>query len=490
MLRLSPPERDFLSLVSEAVVANPFASRRAEIDRRLAKAADGAPDVLAQVNSRLSSRLETIDRRRERDGEFETAEDAALYEYGVLFEAFHRFSGRFDAYIEEQMSAGTKPVVVPFGRDLLTWITARSIPPQRAERFFSLFFQLHRAYYFIARGLVGRSPAMGRLREALWNSVFTHDLRRFDELLWDRMEDFSTVILGETGSGKGAAAAAIGRSGFIPWDADRQRFAASFTEGFVAINLSQFPETLIESELFGHKKGAFTGAVDAHEGVFSRCHAHGSIFLDEIGEVSIPVQIKLLRVLQDREFNPVGSHQSVRFEGRVIAATHQSLETLRAAGRFRDDFWYRLCADVIQVPTLRERIAEDAGELDDLLGVIAKRILGRPAPAVAQETRAAIERDLGLDYAWPGNVRELEQCVRRVLLTQRCMPDPSVVSMDVVENPMDAAFDAGTLTARQVLDRYCAVLHAQHGTYEKVARITDLDRRTVKKHVLAGQLED
>ena len=159
---------------------------------------------------------------------------------------------------------------------------------------------------------------------------------------------------------------ALGRSGFIPFDARKGCFAESFTRNFIAINLSQYPESLLESELFGHKKGAFTGAIENHEGIFSRCTPHGSIFLDEIGDVSVPVQIKLLQVLQERHFVPLGSHEAKRFKGRVIAATNRPLAELRD-GRMRDDFYYRLCSDVIEVPALRQRIAESAGELEQLV---------------------------------------------------------------------------------------------------------------------------
>src|SRR6185295_11575612 len=109
------------------------------------------------------------------------------------------------------------------------------------------FFQLRRAFYFILRSLAGECESMRKLRESLWNNVFTHDMRGYDAALWNRMEDFSTLLLGETGTGKGQAAAAIGRSEFIPYLPAERRFAANFTETFIAINLSQFPETLIES---------------------------------------------------------------------------------------------------------------------------------------------------------------------------------------------------------------------------------------------------
>ena len=192
--------------------------------------------------------------------------------------------------------------------------------------------------------LAGECDSMRRLRRALWDNAFTHDMRGYEAGLWNRMEDFSTLLVGETGTGKGAAAAAIGRSEFIPYVSKTRRFAVNFAASFISINLSQFPETLIESELFGHRKGAFTGAVEHHAGLFERCSAHGALFLDEIGEVSIPVQIKLLHVLQDRSFTSLGSHERKRFAGRVIAATNRPLDELRATGQFRDDFYYRLCS--------------------------------------------------------------------------------------------------------------------------------------------------
>jgi transcriptional regulator with GAF, ATPase, and Fis domain len=298
------------------------------------------------------------------------------------------------------------------------------------------------------------------------------------------MEDFSTFLLGDTGTGKGTAAAAIGRSGWIPYDERSGTFAESFVGSFLSINLSQFPEALIESELFGHKKGAFTGAVEAHEGAFARCSPHGSIFLDEIGEVAAPVQIKLLRVLQERTFSPVGSHETTRFSGRVIAATNRPLDELRARGAFRDDFYYRLCSDVIEMPSLRQRLREDGRELDVLLGFILRRILGDDSAEMRALVRGAIDEGLGPEYPWPGNVRELEQCVRRVLLTRRYTGDRRVSrdprGRDADEKLLEVA---GEETAKALLVRYCKALYARHGTYEEVARRTALDRRTVKAYV-------
>jgi transcriptional regulator of acetoin/glycerol metabolism len=483
---LTSAERDFFALVRRAAYSNPFGAERAAIDRQLAAIRGDEVDVLQRVLARLRARLMAVDQRVEITQL--SAPDLELVQHGTLFEVFHHFSEAFDALIDAELAAGTRQPV-PWSKQLLSRLTARGFSQGHAHRMLGFLWQMQRAFTFIGGGLVGRSPVMGGLREALWNNVFTQDVGRYEVLLWDRMEDFSTVLLGETGTGKGAAAAAIGRSGYIPWDASRGAFAESFTQSFVPINLSEYPESLIESELFGHAKGAFTGAIDDYAGIFQRCSPHGAILLDEIAEVRTPVQVKLLRVLQERAFTPVGSRTPQRFEGRVIAATHQPLDALRAEGRFRDDLWYRLCADVIVVPPLRTRIAEDPHELNDLLAVLLARILGTPNPTVAEEVHAAIVRDLGLDYPWPGNVRELEQVCRRVLLTRRCKPEASPTPTPAASDRADALADAlrgGQLDARAVLDHYCALLYAQHGTYERVARVTGLDRRTVKKHVLAA----
>ena len=295
---------------------------------------------------------------------------------------------------------------VPFSRDLLSLLQRRGLAEEEALRVFAIFFQIRRAHHFIVEGLIGDSACMREFRRRLWDNVFTHDIRHYERCLWSRMEDFSTLLLGETGTGKGTAAAAIGRSGFIPFDPKKQCFAESFTRSFVSINLSQFPETLIESELFGHRKGAFTGAVEAHEGIFARCSPHGAIFLDEIGEVSAPVQIKLLRVLQDRVFSPVGSHEQVRFRGRVIAATNKPLDALRGPGGFRDDFYYRLCSDTITVPPLRQRLREDAARARRVARPHhgARRWKSRSRADAARSERAARPR--------PQPLRVARQCPR------------------------------------------------------------------------------
>jgi transcriptional regulator with PAS, ATPase and Fis domain len=278
---------------------------------------------------------------------------------------------------------------------------------------------------------------------------------------------------------------AIGKSGFIPFDEKSGCFSESFISSFVSLNLSQFSENLIESELFGHKKGAFTGAVSDHEGIFDQCSPHGSTFLDEIGEVSIPVQIKLLKVLEERVYIPVGSYEERRFQGRIIAATNRPINGIQGKGVLRDDFFYRLCSDVIMVPPLRQRIEEDSDELHDLLEVTIERITGEPSAELVELTKKTIAAELGTNYLWPGNVRELAQCVRRILLNRSYISHQRETDSNSKAYPAQLAKDLenGSVDAKNLLKGYCRYLHDKFGTYIEVARRTGLDTRTVKKYI-------
>ena len=479
-------QRTFFTKIKKAITSNPFGKERQLVDRELAGVSDtraASDDMLEAVLSRLSLTLDEV-KRKQRSGKVALdSDDLQLFKYGILFDLFHSFRPEFNALINDQISRGDS-CPVTFAGDIVRELTDAGFTETDSLRILALFYQMRRAFFFI-QSISGESDCVQQLRKSLWNNIFTENIELYESYLWNRMEDFSTMLLGETGTGKGLAASAIGRSGFIPFDEKKQAFKESFAKTFVSINLSQFPEQLIESELFGHKKGAFTGAIDTHQGIFTRCSPYGAIFIDEIGEVTIPVQIKLLHVLQERQFTPVGSHLVEKFEGRVIGATNQPLTELRKKGRFREDFYYRLCSDVIEVPPLRQRIRENPRELDILLSFIVERIVGRKSAELTETIGAAIARHQPERYSWPGNIRELEQCVRQILLNG-VYKWPGVsrhASQELAEK-----IAQGTLSASKLLGGYCSSLYARLGTYEAVAQITQLDRRTVKKYIVESEV--
>ena len=482
---------EFFKMMSEAAFSNPFSDRRIEIDRRIV----GAPEnsdwhemlvpllrVLDKNIQILSSSAKAMANLRESLKTPDFDEETRAVAVSVLFHVFHQHMNQFDALIVEQIAAGDEPCRAPFAFQCMEKLVGYGFKRADACRYVAMFYQIRRAYFFISKELVGESPCMKQLRAQLWDNIFTHDISWYERCLWNRMEDFSTLLLGETGTGKGAAAAAIGRSGFIPFNQNSQRFAESFTRAFVSINLSQYPETLIESELFGHRKGAFTGAIEKHDGIFARCSPYGAIFLDEIGDVGIPVQIKLLQVLQERTFTPVGSHDKLRFKGRVIAATNKPIDALRREGKFRDDFYYRLCSDLITVPPLRQRIRETPRELERLANHLMQRICG---PDLRLPVVDVLKKDFGKNYAWTGNVRELEQAIRRILLTGTYEGDTAAEPPEGIA--LSHAVESGSLTAKDLVEKYCRDLYDTYGNYGEVARRTGLDWRTVKKNVVGNE---
>jgi transcriptional regulator with PAS, ATPase and Fis domain len=312
-------------------------------------------------------------------------------------------------------------------------------------------------------GIVGESAAM---RETF---ALVHRARRSE----------ATVLLcGETGTGKEILARAIHSGG-------RRRSGP-----FVAVNCAAFPDALLESELFGHVKGAFTGADREKRGLFEAA-ARGTLFLDEIGETSGPLQAKLLRVLQEREVRPVGGTRSRRVDVRVVAATNRDLPFEISNGHFREDLYYRLAVFPIPVPPLRERPEDLLPLVEHFLHRHGRRE-GKPGCHVSTDAAHLL-----LSYSWPGNVRELENEVQRALALSEPGSEitPAMLSDSItrVMEPVEAVLRQGE-SLQQTLQRIEAwllrrALEANHGHRTRTARRLGITReglyKKMKRHGIA-----
>ncbi|MEG2172867.1 MAG: sigma-54 dependent transcriptional regulator [Desulfovibrionaceae bacterium] len=244
------------------------------------------------------------------------------------------------------------------------------------------------AQYLSGNTLVGASAGLKKVGEAI------QQLQNMES---------PVLILGETGTGKELVASAIQEN-------SRRRRAA-----FVKVNCGAIPESLLNSELFGHEKGAFTGASTLHVGRFEQANG-GTLFLDEVGELSLHAQVHLLRVLQDGMIQRIGSTKTIKVNVRIIAATNRDLAHMRQQGLFREDLFHRLCVFPINVPPLRERLEDIPLLVKHLVDKAALR-LGVPAPPILTKSFDSL-----MGYSWPGNVRELENLVERALILNPAGP--------------------------------------------------------------------
>jgi transcriptional regulator with GAF, ATPase, and Fis domain len=270
------------------------------------------------------------------------------------------------------------------------------------------------------------------------------------------------------------------------------------TEPFVAVNCTALPETLLESELFGHVRGAFTGATSDRRGRFELAGA-GTLFLDEIGDIGAGFQAKLLRVLQEREFEPLGSERSRRTEASVIAATHRDLEEFVREGSFREDLYFRLRVIELRVPPLRER-RED-------IPLLARHLLDRIGAELHRRLRMTPEVEAALlDYDWPGNVRELENALTRAAVLTRgssitvdrlALGNAFGVPADTASaggSPSGAAPEESRSLAEVERGHVVAVLRAAGGNKRRTARVLRvtsprLDRLIARHGILASEYE-
>ena len=342
-------------------------------------------------------------------------------------------------------------ITKPFQFDHLVHILASALEQRRlrSENAY-LRSQLQERYRF--EGIVGQSNAMSRLFGVLKTVAGTPS---------------TILITGETGTGKELVARAIHHN------------SPRRSHRFVALNCGAIPETLLEAELFGHVRGAFTGAVDTRRGRLEQAD-RGTLFLDEVGTMSAGLQTKLLRALQEREFEPIGGTKSVRVDVRVIAATNSDLEQMVEQGTFREDLYYRLNVIPIRLPPLRERREDIPLLAKDFIQKLGGTL--KPPRTDVVFSQDAMRRMMA--FPWPGNVRQLENFIERLLILA-----PGLSQIDVDDLPAEMQTDrAATTGVSPVLPEAGLDLPRYLRDAERTLILTSLDRTGGNKQQAARLL--
>ncbi|MEX1130031.1 MAG: sigma-54 dependent transcriptional regulator [Vicinamibacterales bacterium] len=382
--------------------------------------------------------------------------DAATERYPDLIAIVITGFGTVKDAVEAIKQGAADFITKPFQFDALMHVL-RSAMEQRRLKSENAYLrsQLEARYRF--DGIIGRSEPMRELFELLETVAATSS---------------TVLITGETGTGKELAARALHHN------------SPRRNNRFVALNCSAIPETLLEAELFGHVRGAFTGAVGNRQGRLEQAHK-GTLFLDEIGTMSPALQAKLLRVLQEREFERVGDSHTVKIDVRVIAATHSDLTKMVAEGTFREDLFYRLNVIPVQLPPLRDRRDDIPLLVQHFLDRLSAES-GRGPVTVSQEAMRRL-----MAYAWPGNVRQLENAVERALAFSKGRAQLDVADLaPELQNP-PAAVDSSQVWFPEEgvdFDRYVEAvelslirrsLERTQGNKRQAAKLLNLKRTTL-----------
>ena len=334
-------------------------------------------------------------------------------------------------------------IAKPFDHDELLLLVARLLKQQRLEEENARLRSDLDASYPV-HGMIGESAAMQR--------VFAY----VDKIAGT---DVTVLIRGESGTGKELVARAI------------HERSTRRDRAIVAVNCAAIPETLIEAELFGHEKGAFTGAVAQRDGLIEAADG-GTLFLDEIGELTPAAQSRLLRVLQEGEIRRVGATGNRHVDIRLVAATHRDLETMVREGAFREDLYYRLKVVQLELPPLRER-PEDLPALTGFLLAKIGRRLKRPVPDLGEGAREAIA-----GHSWPGNVRELENALERAVILADAMITPEHLGLAPESTATTAGDEVPDLSLDDYFRRYVQENQA-HMTETELARRLGISRKAL-----------
>lgn len=499
--------------IAELNYTNPFTSRRIELEH-ISLGSHFEPEEqpywshteshtpqrrqnVIQVTEKAKALLKPLREQLHAGAKPETWQ-LELYEDLAYYVLFYELLGDWEQPSGSQNStrSPTPEIWKRFSRQFDFWLRTpdnRLGTAHQKSHLFSMFHQIYRAFFNIFHCVIGQSLPAADLRSKIWESIFTVNMRRYRDHLYRTLNQVTTLITGPSGSGKELVARAIGLSGYIPLDTSSGQFRTDFTASFSAINISAFSSNLVESELFGHAKGAFTGAIAARSGWLESCGPFGSILLDEIGELELTTQVKLLRVLQNREFQRIGESKTRRFEGKLIAATNRNLRAEIEKKSFREDLYYRLCSDVIETPTLDAQLQDNPGVLANLVGFIVQRIAPDVKIELTTEIVNWLHEHLPVGYSWPGNIRELEQCVRNLMIhgsyrfdsqstpTHASSKQSARMSQRSEIVKLADQIAELSLTADELVAAYCRIAYRQTRSFEKAAKRLQLDRRTVRR---------
>jgi len=483
-------DRDHLEWLGAIATCNPFSPERKLVEARIAEKASREVVVDGKV-SRLPDwiRDEAVGvlfpARKKRSlrrvyGERDEESYARLF----FVWSYHTLIGELDDLIVRGRGRGRRDLKI--FRTFLNQYEEmapdfwRERPDRTPEHLFAAYYQIRRAFYHIYSCIIGESAPVTELRRRVWESIFSADMMRYQRALTHRIREWNTLITGPSGTGKELVARAVGLSGFIPFDRETG-FEGEGKQAFYPVNLSALSTTLIESELFGHRRGAFTGAVEDRRGYFEEAGLYGSVFLDEIGEADPAIQVKLLRVLQSREFQRLGDTAAHPFAAKVIAATNRDLEAAMREGDFREDLYFRLCGDRIETPALADILRDRPDDLRLMVGFVARKLLGEEeAEAFTESACAQLDQALPEHHPWSGNFRELERILSHYLIHGELRiggPGPGGGWRGELEKfPL--------LPLREVSAAYAEAVWRRTGGYAQCARVLQVDQRTVRKMIL------
>jgi transcriptional regulator with AAA-type ATPase domain len=520
---IDPRRLLFLEPVSRLYTTSPFDPAWEELERTAMRIGSGlhpglrsaepssAPGPVGEHGERRSSGGELTENLRRMSEAIGTAvaatagaleqgvggtdHELTVYRGAALYRLFDEYGAELQRLIDED------GVDVPFHDAFLA--RYRSLFRHRGmglsvpepSHLLALFYQARRAWYFASTKILGGSKSARAARLAIWRANLARDACAYAGGLYRVMDEIPVLITGETGTGKELAAECVAWSRYIPFDAGARRFVRRPREDYHRRNFCEVPDELVESALFGHKRGSFTGATADSPGFFGLPRANGSLLLDEVGEIPRHVQAKLLRPIQNREYTPVGDNHPREIQGRLMFATHRDLEIMCREDTFRPDLLERMNGAHVHMPSLGQILAEAPGELRTYVRAFVGKRIDPPEQAEAwTETVVASIHAQRPHHPWRRNLRELQHYTERCLLgdadplapapatTTPASPPAATTTPPPSSEILGRRAKAGEVTLDEVARAYVTCMYALTGeNASETARRAKIDRKKVSR---------